>query len=237
MTIRGTSMTTRANVIVSLILVVATSAAEANPTATFETSMGSFTAELYLDRVPRTVSNFVDLSKTGFYNGLHFHRVIDGFMNQFGCPNSRDPHSARAGTGGPPDGKFVNLLSGNQETRSNGGNIQDENISKDSNVPGSLSMANTGAPNSGGSQFFINVAKNDFLDWFSPGASKHPVFGQITSGMDVVLAISKVPTRSDNPITPIVMKKVTINGLGKEAKARWRANAKASGKPLPVEEL
>lgn len=121
------------------------------------------------DRVPRTASNFIDLAKSGFYNGLSFHRVIDGFMDQFGCPHSRDPNSPLTGTGGPSDGTFPNLVSGASETRSNGGNIQDENISRDSNVPGSLSMANTGSPNSGGSQFFINVAHNSFLDWFSPG--------------------------------------------------------------------
>ena len=81
-------------------------------------------------------------------------------MTQFGCPHSKDPHSTRAGTGGPSDGTFVNLGSGATESRSGGGNIQDENVSRDSNVPGSLSMANTGQPNSGGSQFFINVAHN-----------------------------------------------------------------------------
>jgi len=191
--------------------------------ATFETSMGSFTAELYLDRVPRTASNFVDLAKSGFYNGLHFHRVIDGFMNQFGCPYSKDPHSPRAGTGGPPDGTFINLATGKMESRSNGGNILDENISRDSNVPGTLSMANTGRPNSGGSQIFINVANNNFLDWFSPGQSRHPVFGKITEGMDVVTAISKVRTQNDNPIAPILVSKVTISGLSKDEKKRFKA--------------
>merc|ERR1719316_2613973 len=115
-------------------------------------------AEIYLDRVPITASNFIDLCQTGFYEGVHFHRVIPGFMNQFGCPNSKDPKSNRCGTGGPPDGQFKNLKTGAMETRSNGGNIKDENISKDTNEPGTLSMANTGQPNSGGSQFFINVA-------------------------------------------------------------------------------
>merc|ERR1712183_487328 len=105
-----------------------------------------------------------------------------------------------------------NLKTGATERRSNGGNIKDENISKDTNAPGTLSMANTGSPNSGGSQFFINVAKNANLDWFSPGPSKHPVFGKVVSGMDVVTAISKVPTRNDNPSTPIEMKSITISG-------------------------
>merc|ERR1712048_443675 len=140
------------------------------------------------------------------------HRVIPGFMNQFGCPHAKDPKSRRAGTGGPPDGTFKNLKTGGTERRSNGGNIQDENISKDSNAPGTLSMANTGMPNSGGSQFFLNVNDNRNLDWFSPGQSKHPVFGKIIEGYDNVVAISKVPTRNDNPITPIQMVSITIEG-------------------------
>ena len=76
--------------------------------------------------------------------------------------------------------------------------------------PGTLSMANTGSPNSGGSQFFMNVANNDFLDWFSPGESKHPVFGKIVEGYDVCVKISRVPTRDDNPRTPIKMNSVTM---------------------------
>merc|ERR1719199_443195 len=144
-----------------LLIAAAVFAADAkNPVAKFDTTMGIFTAEIYLDRVPRTASNFIDLAVEGFYNGIHFHRVIPGFMNQFGCPHAKDPHSDRAGTGGPPDGTFKNLATGQMEKRRNGGNIDDENISKDSNVVGTLSMANTGRPNSGGSQFFINVAHN-----------------------------------------------------------------------------
>merc|ERR1712100_173770 len=102
------------------------------------------------------------------------------FMCQFGCPNAKDPKSPKAGTGGPQDGSFKNLKTGGTEKRFNGGNIMDENISKDTNAPGTLSMANTGQKNSGGSQFFLNVANNANLDWFSPGRSKHPVFGKIT---------------------------------------------------------
>mmetsp|Transcript_5709 Transcript_5709/g.11959 ORF Transcript_5709/g.11959 Transcript_5709/m.11959 type:complete len:208 (-) Transcript_5709:401-1024(-) len=187
-----------------------------NPVAKFDTTMGSFSAELYLDRVPRTASNFIDLAQSGFYNGLHFHRVIPGFMNQFGCPHSKDPKSSRSGTGGPPDGTFTNLITGATETRTNGGNIQDENISKDSNVPGTLSMANTGRPNSGGSQFFLNVANNANLDWFSGGQSKHPVFGKVIDGMEVAMAISKVKTVRDNPVVPIKMNSITISGLEKD---------------------
>merc|ERR1719271_1185730 len=158
-----------------------------------DTTKGNIRAEIFLDRVPRTASNFIDLAQSGFYNGLHFHRVIPGFMNQFGCPNSKDPKSKRSGTGGPRDGTFKNLKTGTTETRSNGGNIKDENIDKTSNKPGTLSMANTGQPNSGGSQFFMNVADNNNLDWFTPGQSKHPVFGKLLQeSMSVAVAISKV---------------------------------------------
>merc|ERR1712039_18086 len=184
-----------------------------NPTATFDTTEGKFEAEIFLDRVPITASSFIDLCKTGFYEGIHFHRVIPGFMNQFGCPNAKDPKSRRAGTGGPPDGTFKNLKTGATERRSNGGNIKDENISKDSNAPGTLSMANTGQPNSGGSQFFLNVANNSNLDWFTGGQSKHPVFGKIIEGYDIVVKISKVRTRNDNPVEPIKMNSITISGV------------------------
>merc|ERR1711957_52819 len=94
------------------------------------------------------------------------------------------------------------------------GNIMDENISRDKNDPGTLSMANTGSPNSGGSQFFLNVASNSNLDWFSGGQSKHPVFGKVVEGMDIVTKISKVKTKSDNPVVPIKMNSITITGLG-----------------------
>merc|ERR1712137_1466555 len=168
--------------------------------------------EIFLDQCPITASNFIDLANSGFYNGLHFHRVIPDFMDQFGCPYSKDPKSRRAGTGGPPDGSFKNLKTGGTETRSNGGNIKDEFAARISNEPGSLSMANTGAPNTGGSQFFMNVVHNDFLDWFSPGESQHPVFGKACAqkDLDVMIKISKVPTRDDCPNTPVKMNSVTV---------------------------
>ena len=168
----------------------------ANPTAILETSLGSFTVELFTDRMPITAGNFVELARSGFYDGLHFHRVIKGFMCQFGCPYSKDPKSARAGTGDGPKGT-----------------IKDEHpaSAKISNEPGTLSMANTGAPNSGSSQFFINTAHNDFLDFFTPGASKHPVFGRVIAGMDVVKKIESTPTDDDDrPRTPVRMIKVTV---------------------------
>jgi cyclophilin family peptidyl-prolyl cis-trans isomerase len=168
----------------------------ANPTATFETSLGTFTAEIYRDQMPVTAGNFIALAKQGFYDGLHFHRVIKDFMVQFGCEHSRDAKSSRAGTGSSPLG-----------------NIRDEHPAafKASNEIGTLSMANTGQPNSGGAQFFINTKHNSFLDWFTPGQSKHPVFGKVTGGMDVVRAIESTPTdHNDRPRTPVQMIRVTV---------------------------
>jgi cyclophilin family peptidyl-prolyl cis-trans isomerase len=170
----------------------------ANPTALCETSLGNFTVELYLDKMPLTAQNFITLAKSGFYDGLHFHRVIDSFMIQFGCPYSRDPKSPRAGTGDAPHGT-----------------IKDEHPenAKLSNEPGTLSMANTGDPNSGSCQFFINTVHNHYLDWFTPGASRHPVFGRVTEGLDVVKKIEKTRTdHDDRPLTPVRMNKITVSG-------------------------
>ncbi len=165
-----------------------------NPTATFDTTAGTFTAELFVDQMPLTAGNFLSLAKSGFYDGLHFHRVIKNFMLQFGCPYSKDPNSPRAGTGGPPTG-----------------DIKDEFTAKLSNEPMTLSMANTGRPNSGGSQFFINTVHNHYLDWFTPGPSKHPVFGKIVTGQDVVMAIGNTATDgNDRPRTPVKVNKITI---------------------------
>jgi cyclophilin family peptidyl-prolyl cis-trans isomerase len=169
----------------------------ANPTATLETSLGNIEIELFTDKMPQTAGNFIKLAKSGFYDGLHFHRVINGFMLQFGCPHSRDPNSPRAGTGNGPDGT-----------------IADEHPAdaKLSNEPGTLSMANTGRPNSGSCQFFINTVHNAYLDWFTPGPSKHPVFGKVVSGMDVVKKIETTGTdRNDRPKTPVKMNKVTVH--------------------------
>jgi len=169
----------------------------ANATATLETSLGNVEIELFTDLMPTTAGNFIELAKSGFYDGLHFHRVINGFMIQFGCPHSRDPKSPRAGTGDSPNGT-----------------IQDEHPdnAKLSNEPGTLSMANTGRPNSGSCQFFINTVHNAYLDWFSPGPSKHPVFGKVVSGMDVIKKIETTPTGAgDRPVTPVQMIKVTVH--------------------------
>jgi len=161
--------------------------------------------------MPITASNFIDLVNKKFYDGLHFHRVIDGFMLQFGCPHSKDPKSSKAGTGGPdPNTSFTSQ--GKTIKRDAGGNIPDEFTQKMSNLPFTLSMANTGEPNSGGSQFFINTVHNDFLDWweYELSESQHPVFGKVVDGTDVIMKISKVPTKNDNPKTPVKVTKVSV---------------------------
>jgi len=167
----------------------------ANPIAHFDTSLGGFSAEIYLDKMPITANNFLRLAKEGFYDGLHFHRVINKFMVQFGCPYSRDPTSRRAGTGDSPHGA-----------------IADEHPAayKLSNEPFTLSMANAG-PNSGSSQFFINTVHNKYLDFFTPGASKHPVFGKVIHGIDVVQKIEATKTDAgERPITPVKVLSVSI---------------------------
>lgn len=168
-----------------------------NPTATFETSEGTFKAEIFQEEMPITAKNFIDLVNRGFYDGLHFHRVIPGFMIQFGCEYSKQFGHPRSGTGSSPLG-----------------NVKDEHLpnAKFSNEPGTLSMANTGQPNSGGAQFFVNTVHNSFLDWFDPSTpSKHPVFGKVTEGMDVVKKIEGLGSRSGTPSKAVKMNKVTIS--------------------------
>jgi cyclophilin family peptidyl-prolyl cis-trans isomerase len=167
-----------------------------NPKAVFTTSQGVFELELFADQMPITVGNFIKLADEGFYNTSKFHRVIDGFMIQGGDPNSKSEDASSYGQGGP------------------GYTIQDEFVAAPnlSNTRGTISMANTGQPNSGGSQFFINTADNVGLDFDKdPAASRHPVFGHIVSGMDVIDAISKTETKQgDVPVVPVVIQSVKI---------------------------
>lgn len=166
-----------------------------NPVAEFTTNMGNFSLELYEDAMPITAGNFIKLAESGFYNGIKFHRVIPGFMIQGGDPITKTDNVAAYGTGGP------------------GYAIPDEHIAgeKLTNIRGTISMANSG-PNSGGSQFFINVADNQNLDFDKePLSSKHPVFGQVVSGMEVVDAIAQVKrNQRDLPLEPIVIESVKI---------------------------
>ena len=158
-----------------------------NRTAVFETNLGTFKLELFESQMPITTNNFIDLAEKGYYDNTKFHRVIEDFMVQGGDPLSKDDSKkARWGTGDP------------------GYKIKDEFAKGLSNVRGTIAMANAG-PNTGGSQFFINVADNTFLD------SKHPVFGEVVEGMDVVDEIVGVETDGQNkPVEDVVVKKITI---------------------------
>jgi len=146
-----------------------------------ETNMGNITIELYSD-MPITAGNFEKLVKQGYYDGVIFHRVISGFMLQGGDPTG-------TGMGGP------------------GYNIKDEfaHAGGNRNDRGTISMAKSASPNTGGSQFFINLVNNNFLD------SKHSVFGKVVEGMDVVDKIGKTRTDSnDRPISEVKIIKARV---------------------------
>lgn len=169
---------------------------EMNPHAFLKTNYGTIELELFADQMPITVGNFISLAESGFYNNTKFHRVIESFMIQGGDPNTRGDNEAIYGIGGPED------------------TIQDEFVSGEllTNARGTIAMANTGQPNSGGSQFFINLVNNTGLDFDKqPLSSKHPVFGRVVNGMDVVDIIGKVETKpNDIPVEPVVVESVTI---------------------------
>ena len=164
-----------------------------NPIVVLSTTLGDIVLELYTDKTPITSGNFLKLAKEGFYTNTKFHRVIDGFMIQGGDPNSKGDDASIYGRGGP------------------GYAIEDEFVSGLSNVRGTISMANSG-PNTGGSQFFINFGNNTNLDFDKePLSSKHPVFGNVVGGIDVVDAIIKVETGAgDIPVTPVEILNVAI---------------------------
>lgn len=147
--------------------------------AKFKTNHGDFTVFLETEKAPITTGNFIELSKKGYYNGLTFHRIIDEFMIQGGCPEG-------TGMGGP------------------GYKIQDEFHPDLKNDNLTISMANAG-PNTGGSQFFINVHDNHYLD------NRHAVFGKVTEGKDVILKISTVETLpGDRPAKPVTIESIEI---------------------------
>ena len=147
--------------------------------------------ELYPETAPESVANFLSLVKKGFYNGKTFHRVIEGFMIQGGCPKGN-------GTGGP------------------GYNIKGEfaanGVKNDlKHTRGTLSMARSMMPNSAGSQFFIMHRDAPHLD------GQYAAFGRVTSGMEVVDRIASVKTDyNDKPATPVVMTEVTVETFGEE---------------------
>jgi peptidyl-prolyl cis-trans isomerase B (cyclophilin B) len=155
-------------------------------TAVIKTKFGDITLKFFPNVAPNHVKNFIDLARSGFYNGTTFHRVIPGFMIQGGDPNTKSPDRSRHGMGGP------------------GYNVKAEF----SNLPhkrGTLSMARAGHPDSAGSQFFVCTAPAPSLD------GKYTVFGEVTSGIDVVDKIISQPRDPrDNPSERIEMEVVIV---------------------------
>lgn len=157
-----------------------------NTRAKITTSMGDIEIELLATKSPNTVDNFVKLTNSGFYNGVKFHRVIDGFMIQTGDPLSKDDSKKDYwGTGGPGY-KFADELKGDEQY-----------------VIGTVAMANSG-PNTNGSQFFIMTSN-------TPLPPSYTVFGKVLVGQDVADKIQKVATDGrDRPLTDIVISKIEI---------------------------
>ena len=162
-----------------------------NPVVTFEMESGDIIkAELYPEIAPNTVKNFISLINHNFYDGLIFHRVIEGFMIQGGCPDGN-------GMGGP----------GYQIKGEFSQNGFDNSLK---HTEGVLSMARSMMPNSAGSQFFIMHKNSPHLD------GQYAAFGKVIEGMDVVNKIATTKTDySDRPVTEQKMKKVTVDTLAK----------------------
>jgi cyclophilin family peptidyl-prolyl cis-trans isomerase len=170
----------------------AETAVAANPSVVVKTSMGSFKIELWPDKAPETVKNFLKYVDDGFYAGTIFHRVIDGFMVQGG---GLDQEMSKKATRAP---------------------IVNEAGNKLKNLVGTVAMARTGEPNSATAQFFVNVKDNAFLDYrdTSREGIGYCVFGKVVEGMDVVDKIKVVPTGTkagmrDVPLTPVVIESIT----------------------------
>ena len=144
----------------------------ADEVAVMETTKGKMVVEFWDKDAPQTVANFKKLARQGFYDGTGFHRIIKGFMIQGGDPKSKNPKATDLGTGDP------------------GYKIKDEFTSK-KHVPGVISMANSGTPNSAGSQFFLMHGPAPFLD------GKYTAFGKVIEGMDVLNDIANTPVAAN----------------------------------------
>jgi peptidyl-prolyl cis-trans isomerase B (cyclophilin B) len=162
--------------------------APGNPVAVISTSMGDITVELFKDRAPVSVENFIRYVNEGFYPGTIFHRVVKNFVVQGG---GYGPGMVEKPTHEP---------------------IQNEATNGLRNVRGSLAMARTQTLRSATSQFYINVANNTALDHrgYAPSDFGYAVFGRVLSGMDVADRIAQVATRDENPVEPIIIKSVTV---------------------------
>src|SRR5882672_9742800 len=181
----------------ALLLAGASNALAEDPRVEFKTSMGSFTLELYPDKAPKTVANFLQYANSGFYKGTVFHRVIDNFMIQGG---GFDPTMKQKETRGPVENEAGTAMKGGLRNES-----------------GTVAMARTPDPNSATAQFFINVKDNGFLDYRdpSPQGIGYTVFGRVVEGMNVVMQISRVETTAagmqrDVPKRPIIIESVAV---------------------------
>ncbi len=180
----------------SLTAGIAIAAESVAPKVRFATNEGDFVVEVYPDKAPRTVENFLQYVKEKHYDGTIFHRVINNFMVQGG---GYDSAYAEKKTRAP-------VVHEGREALAKGG---------PKNIVGTLAMARTNDPNSATSQFFINVKDNDFLNP-STQAPGYTVFGKVISGIDVVNKIKAVPTGaggpfpSDVPKTPVLIKSATL---------------------------
>lgn len=154
---------------------------------TIKTNKGDIVIEFFEKQTPNTVDNFVKLAKSEFYNGVKFHRIIRNFMIQGGDPLTKEESKKHMwGTGGP------------------GYKFDDEITAENSNAAGTISMANAGR-NTNGSQFFINLVDNHFLN------TKHTAFGKVVKGMEVVAAIAAVPTNgSDHPLETVGIESIVF---------------------------
>lgn len=176
-----------------LVLTLAPAALAANPKVELRTTLGTIVIDLYPENAPKTVENFLQYVKDGFYDGTIFHRVIPGFMTQ--------------------GGGFTRNLQ-QKPTRPA---IRNEAGNGLRNAIGTVAMARTKDPHSATAQFFINVADNDFLDFKSPDENGYgyTVFGRVSSGMDVVQKMLQVPTATmgphqNVPRTPIIIEKARV---------------------------
>jgi peptidyl-prolyl cis-trans isomerase A (cyclophilin A) len=163
----------------------------ANPVVEMKTNYGLIVIELFPDKAPKTVANFLQYVKDGFYDGTIFHRVIDGFMIQGG---GMDSSMKEKPTRAPVENEAQNGLK---------------------NQAGTLAMARTSAPHSATAQFFINVADNRFLDYPGQDGWGYCVFGKVTQGMDVVNKIAKVSTGNVSfyqnvPVKPVLIESVKL---------------------------
>jgi peptidyl-prolyl cis-trans isomerase A (cyclophilin A) len=168
-----------------------------NPRVEFKTTMGGFTLELYPDKAPKTVENFLQYANSGFYNGTIFHRVIDNFMIQGG---GFTPDMKQKETRAPIENEAGLAMKGGLK-----------------NELGTIAMARTSVPNSATAQFFINVKDNGFLDYKdpSPQGIGYAVFGRVVDGMNTVLRISRVDTATAGgnqnvPRRAIIIESVTV---------------------------